>query len=66
MVNVMMGQQICLGGGLECLHKIQLEEPRTIYLHCLGHSLNLAVQDTCRSIIMSDTFDTVLELYLRH
>ena len=42
--------------------QIQLEEPRAIYLHCMGHSLNLAVQDTCRSIkIMSDTFDTVLE-----
>ena len=43
--------------------QIQLEEPRAIYLHCMGHSLNLAVQDTYRSIkIMSDTFDTVLEL----
>ena len=41
--------------------QIQMEEPRAIYLHCMGHSLNLAVQDTCRSI-MSDTFDTVLEL----
>ena len=29
----------------------------------MGHSLNLAVQDTCRSIkVMADTFDTVLEL----
>lgn len=43
--------------------QIQLDEPRAIYLHCMGHSLNLAVQDTCRSIkIMSDTFDTILEL----
>ena len=42
--------------------QIQMEEPRAIiYLHCMGHSLNLAVQDTCQSI-MSDTFDTVLEL----
>ena len=43
--------------------QIQQEEPRAIYLHYMGHSLNLAVQDICRSIkIMSDTFDTVLEL----
>ena len=43
--------------------QIALEEPRAIYLHCMGHSLNLAVQDTCRCIkIMSDTFYTVLEL----
>ena len=41
--------------------QIQMEEPRAVYLHCMGHSLNLAVEDTCRSI-MSDTFDTVLEL----
>ena len=41
--------------------QIQMEEPRAIYLHCMRHALNLAVQDTCRSII-SDTFDTVLEL----
>ena len=39
------------------------EEPRATYLHCMGHSLNLAVQDTCRSIkVMSDTFDTLLEI----
>ena len=42
---------------------IQQVEPRAVYLHCMGHSLNLAVQDTCRSIrIMRDAFDTVLEL----
>ena len=38
-------------------------EPRTVYIHCMGHSMNLAVQDTCRSIsVMADAFDTVLEL----
>ena len=43
--------------------QIQQEEPRALYVHCMGHSLNLAVQDTCRSIkVMADTFDTVLEL----
>ena len=38
--------------------QIQMEESRAIYLHCMGHSINPAVQDT----FMSDTFDTVLEL----
>ena len=43
--------------------RIQQEEPRALYVHCMGHSLNLAVQETCRSIkVMADTFDTVLEL----
>ena len=43
----------------EILH----EEPRATYLHCMGHSLNLDVQDTCRSIrVISDTFDTLLEI----
>ena len=43
--------------------QIQLEEPRALYVHCMGHSLNLAVQDTSRSVkVMADTFDTVLEL----
>ena len=43
--------------------QILREEPRAIYLHCMGHSLNLAVQDTCRSIKeMSDTFDTAGDL----
>ena len=43
--------------------RIQQEEPRALYVHCMGHSLNLAVQDTSRSVkVMADTFDTVLEL----
>ena len=43
--------------------QIQQVEPRAVYLHCMGHNLNLAVQETCRSItIMRDAFDTVLEL----
>ena len=34
---------------------------KAVYLHCMGHSLNLAVQDTCCSLkVMSDTFDTAL------
>ena len=43
--------------------RIQQEEPRALYVHCMGHSLNLAVQDTSRSVkVVADTFDTVLEL----
>ena len=43
--------------------RIQQEEPRALYVHYMGHSLNLAVQDTSRSVkVMADTFDTVLEL----
>ena len=43
--------------------QIQKKEHRAMYIHCMGHCLNLAMQDTCRSIkMMSDVFDTVLEL----
>ena len=43
--------------------QIQQIEPRALYLHCMGHCLTLAVQDTCCSTkVMADTFDTVLEL----
>ena len=45
--------------------RIQQEEPRLrlLHVHCMGHSLNLAVQDTSRSVkIKADTFDTVLGL----
>ena len=43
--------------------QIQQLEARALYMHCIGHCLNLAVQDTCCSItIMRDAFDTVLEL----
>ena len=42
---------------------IRGKEPRAMYIHCMAHSLNLAVQDTCRSIqVMSEAFDIVLEL----
>ena len=43
--------------------QILQEELRALYLHCMGHTLNLAVQDTCHTIkVMSDTFDTLLEI----
>ena len=34
-----------------------------MFIHCMGHSMNLAVQDTCRSIqVISAALDVVLEL----
>lgn len=43
--------------------QIRRKEPRAMYIHCMAHSLNLAIQDTCRSIqVMSEVFDIVLEL----
>ena len=43
--------------------QIQKKEHRAMYIHCMGHCLNLAMQDTCRSIkMMSDVFNTVIEL----
>ena len=43
--------------------QVRAKEPRAMYIHCMAHSLNLAVQDTCRSIqVMSEAFDVVLEL----
>ena len=43
--------------------RIQSKESRAVYIHCMAHSLNLAIQDTCRSIqVMSEAFDVVLEL----
>ena len=39
------------------------EEPRAIYTHCYGHSLNSACQDTIRSIkVLKDALDTTFEL----
>ena len=35
------------------------KEHRAMYIHCMGHCLNLAMQDTCRS--MSDVFDTAIK-----
>ena len=39
------------------------EEPRAIYTHCYGHSLNLACQDTIRSVkVVKDALDSTFEL----
>ncbi len=43
--------------------KIQQMEPRAVFTHCYGHSLNLAVSDTVKkSVIMRDCLDTCYEL----
>ena len=42
---------------------IQKLEPRTLYLLCYGHSLNLAMADTLKSIkCMCDALDVELEI----
>ena len=42
---------------------IQKLEPRALYLHCYGYSLNLAVADTLKSIkYISDALDVALEI----
>ena len=39
------------------------DEPRALYTHCYGHSLNLACQDTIRHIKpLKDALDTAFEL----
>ena len=42
---------------------ILAKEPRALYIHCYGHALNLAVQETVkRNSILQDTLDTVEEM----
>ena len=39
------------------------EEPRAIYSHCYGHSLNLAISDTIKGCkIMKDSLDLIFEV----
>ena len=43
--------------------EIKCVEPRALYLHCYGHSLNLAVSDTLKEVkVMSDALDHALEI----
>lgn len=42
---------------------IQQQEPRALYTHCYGHTLNLAVQDSVKNnAILRDALDTVEEM----
>ena len=40
------------------------EQPKAIYTHCYGHSLNLACSDTIRQskIILKNAFNTAYEI----
>ena len=43
------------------------EEPRAIYTHCYGHSLNLACNDNTKQCpIIRNAFDTANELTCIH
>ena len=43
--------------------EIKAIEPTVFYLHCYGHSLNLATADTLKQVRpMADTLDHVLEV----
>ena len=43
--------------------EIQQMEPKEVFTHCYGHTLNLSVRDTIKqSIIMKDSLDTCFEL----
>ena len=43
--------------------QIQNIEPRALYTHCYGHTLNLACQDSVKNcILMKDTLDTVQDI----
>ena len=43
--------------------QIAKDEPRALYVHCYGHSLNLACHDTIRDIkSLKDALDTAFEL----
>ena len=43
--------------------RITNENPKAIYVHCFCHSLNLAVQDSTRNIVLvRNTLDTIHEL----
>ena len=47
----------------EVAKKIRDEEPRAVFTHCYGHSLNLAVSDTIKkSSVMKNSLDTVHEI----
>ena len=61
-VNNCRGQPTRQEAG-RCCHQIKEVEHKALYIHCMAHSLNLAVQDTCRSVtVIGEALDTVLEL----
>lgn len=56
------GQRQDLRNGLAA--QILSEEPKALYIHCYGHSLNLAVCDTEKNFkILQEPLDTTFELF---
>jgi len=43
--------------------KLLDNEPKTVFTHCFGHSLNLAISDTVKGCeVMKDTLDHIFEV----
>ena len=65
-LNISMCRAQCFHGASnmkKVAKEIKCIEPRALYLHCNGHSLNLAVADTSKgTTIMSDVLDHGLEI----
>ena len=65
-LNMSMCRAQCYDGASnmkKVASEIKAVEPRALYLHCYGHSLNLAVADTLKGIkVMSDVLDHALEV----
>ena len=65
-LNMSMCRAQCYDGASnmkKAAREIKAIEPRALYLHCYGHSLNLAVADTLKSVkVMSDVIDHALEI----
>ena len=59
-VSVVMGLPICLVEDQGVSTQIQRIVPRAVYIHCMGHSLNLVVQVPVALSVRTirDTFDT--------
>ena len=65
-LNMSMCRAQCYDGASnmkKAAKEIKSIEPRALYLHCYGHSLNLAVADTLKGVkVMSDVMDHALEI----
>ena len=42
--------------------RLSAAEPRAVFTHCYGHSINLACVDTIKRCIMEDALDTTREI----
>lgn len=65
-LNLSMCRRQCYDGAAnmkKVAKTIQEIQPKALYLHCFGHSLNLAVSDTLRQVTpLSSTLDHCLEI----